>query len=254
MRAARYGRASLQLEFDFIHHALVIRCTDGGERRVPLQPGTVAGFYAAVMDALGEVGAATRIVARPNEIPDGEPFAQDHEWRAYEPEAARDLWRALVQIERVFARFIGKHSPIHVFWGSADLASTRFSGRRAPQHPGGVPNLPDAVTREAYSHEVSSAGFWAGDPRTPEPCFYSYAYPTPAGFGETAVQPAGARFDAALREFLLPYETVWTAVHPDWALLAFLQTAYDVAADLGGWDRAALEREEGPVGRPPEAF
>jgi hypothetical protein len=249
------GALSLQLEFDFIDHALIARCSDGGERRVPLAPGTVAGFYAEVMDVLAGLGAPTRIVAEPNELPDATPFASDHERRAYEPGVARDFWRALVQIERVFARFrtrfIGKNSPIHFFWGSADLAVTRFSGRRAPRHPGGIPNLPDAVTREAYSHEVSSAGFWAGDDRTPEPNFYSYAYPTPAGFAKAKVSPASARFDETLGEFLLPYHEVRSAADPDGALLAFLQTTYDAAAGLGGWDRAALEREEGPVGRPP---
>jgi len=252
------GPLSVQLEFDFVDHALVVRCTDGGERRVALAPGPVAGFYAETMDALAALGAATRIVARPNELPDPCPFAEDLERRAYEPQAAADFWRALVQIERVFARFrtrfTGKHSPIHFFWGSADLASTRFSGRRAPVHPGGIPNLPDLVTREAYSHEVSSAGFWAGDPRTPEPSFYAYAYPTPAGFGDAPVSPAGARFDAGLGEFLLPYDRVRTAADPDAALLAFLQSTYAAAADLAGWDRASLEREEGPLGRPPATF
>lgn len=249
------GGLSVQLEFDFIDQALVIRCTDGGERRVALAPGTVAGFYAEVMDVLSGLGAPTRIVAAPNELPDPTPFAADHQRRAYEPAAARDLWRTLVQIERVFARFrtrfTGKNSPIHFFWGSADLAVTRFSGRRAPLHPGGIPSLPDAVTREAYSHEVSSAGFWAGDPGTPEPSFYAYAYPTPAGFSDAPVSPAGARFDARLGEFVLPYERVRTAADADEALLAFLQTTYEAAADLADWDRAALEREEGPVGRPP---
>ena len=252
------GALSLQLEFDFVDHALVLRCTDGGERRVALAPGTVAGFYGEVMDALAGLGAATRIVARPNEIPDCEPFPDDHERRAYAPEAARDFWRALVQIERVFARFrtrfVGKNSPIHFFWGSADLAVTRFSGRRAPPHPGGVPNLPDAVTREAYSHEVSSAGFWAGDPGTPEPSFYAYAYPAPAGFADAPAAPAGARFDERLGEFVLPYEKVKGAADPDEALLAFLQTTYEAAADLAGWNRAELEREEGPVGCPPGGF
>jgi hypothetical protein len=249
------GALSVQLEFDFIDHALVIRCTDGGERRVALAPGTVAGFYAEVMDVLAGLGAPTRIVAEPNEIPDPTPFAADHERRAYEPAAARDFWRALVQIERLFARFrtrfIGKNSPIHFFWGSADLAVTRFSGRRAPLHPGGIPNLPDAVTQEAYSHEVSSAGFWAGDDGTPEPSFYAYAYPAPAGFAEATVSPAGARFDKTLGEFLLPYDQVRGAADPEEALMAFLQSTYAAAADLGRWDRAALEREEGPVGRPP---
>jgi hypothetical protein len=252
------GPVSLQLEFDFIDHALVLRCTDGGERRIALAPGTVAGFYAETMDALAGIGAPTRIVDRPNELADPCPFPEDHERRAYEPDIARDFWRALVRIEGVFARFrtrfIGKNSPIHFFWGSADLAVTRFSGRRAPPHPGGIPNLPDIVTREAYSHEVSSAGFWAGDDRTPEPSFYAYAYPTPAGFGDAPVSPAGARFDPALGEFILPYERVRTAADPDATLLAFLQSTYETAANLAAWDRAALEREEGPLGRPPAAF
>ncbi|MGZ3280938.1 MAG: DUF5996 family protein [Caulobacteraceae bacterium] len=250
------GAVSLQLEFDFVAHDLVLRCTDGGERRVPLRPGTVAGVYAQVMDALAALGAPTRIVASPNELPDPTPFPKDHERRAYEPDVARDFWRALVQIERVFGRFrtrfVGKTSPIHFFWGSADLAVTRFSGRRAPPHPGGIPNLPDAVTREAYSHEVSSAGFWAGDPGTPEPSFYAYAYPSPAGFADAPVSPPAARFDARLGEFILPYEAVRGAADPDEALLAFLQTTYEAAADLAGWDRSALDREEGQIGRPPE--
>src|SRR6202012_452724 len=190
---------------------LVIRCTDGGEQRVALEPGTIAGFYARVMDVLASLGAPTRIVARPNEVPDATPFADDHERRAYEPEVAHDFWRALVQIERGFARFrtpfIGKNSPIHFFWGSADLAVTRFSGRPAPLHPGGIPNLPDAVTREAYSHEVSSAGFWPGVAGARGgPFFYPYASPPPAGFAEARVAPAAARFDAALGEFILDYD------------------------------------------------
>ena len=249
------GDAAFQLEFDFLDHQLVVRTTAGHERRVALVGETVAGFYAGAMDALDGVGAATRIVARPNEVAEPVPFADDHAPRTYDPAVARDFWRALVQIQRVFgrfrSRFIGKTSPIHFFWGAADLALTRFSGRRAPLHPGGVPNLPDTVTREAYSHEVSSAGFWPGDPRSPEPSFYAYAYPGPAGFADWPVAPAGARFDAALAEFLLPYELVRTAADPDAALMAFLQSTYEAAADLGGWDRAALDREEGEVGRPP---
>jgi hypothetical protein len=248
------GPSALQLEFDFIDHQLVLRATDGGERRVALKPGTVAAFYVQTMQALADLGCATRVVARPNEVADPVAFPDDHAPRAYDPAMARDFWRALVQIVRVFHRFrscfLGKTSPIHFFWGSADLAMTRFSGRRAPRHPGGVPNLPDAVTREAYSHEVSSAGFWAGDERAPEPSFYAYAYPTPAGFAQAPVSPAGARFDAALGEFLLPYADVRRAADPDAALLAFLQTTYEAAAGLGGWDRQALECGEGLIGRP----
>ena len=245
---------ALQLEFDFIDHQLVIRTTDGGERSVAMKAGAVADFYAETMEALEGLGAATRIVAAPNEIPDPVPFAGDRAHRPYDPAAAHDLWRALIQIQRVFARFrscfLGKASPIHFFWGAADLAVTRFSGRRAPLHPGGIPNLPDDVTREAYSHEVSSAGFWAGDERCPEPSFYSYAYPSPAGFGEAKVAPDGARFDPALGEFLLSYDLVRRAEDPDETLLAFLQTTYAAAADLSGWDRRALECGEGVPGRP----
>jgi hypothetical protein len=248
------GAAGLQLEFDFIDQQLAVRSTDGGERRVALAPTSVAAFFAETMDALASLGVPTRIAAAPNEVADPIPFPSDTAARAYDPAVARDLWLALVQMERVFtrfrSRFLGKCSPIHFFWGAADLAVTRFSGRRAPLHPGGVPHLPDAVTREAYSHEVSSAGFWPGDERTPEPSFYSYAYPTPAGFAEAQVSPSGARFDQTLGEFLLPYDLVRTAADPDETLLAFLQTTYAAAADLAHWDRAALECAEGQNGRP----
>jgi hypothetical protein len=248
------GASALQLEFDFIDHQLVIRTTDGGERRIALAARPVAVFYAETMEALAALGARTRIFARPNELADPVPFAADQAPRAYDPAVAADLWRALVQIERVFVRFrsgfLGKSSPIHFFWGAADLALTRFSGRRAPRHPGGVPFLPDAVTREAYSHEVSSAGFWPGDERAPEPSFYAYAYPTPAGFDQAPVSPAAARFDPSLGEFLLPYQAVRAASDPDGVLLSFLQSSYEAAANLGDWDRAALECAEGPIGRP----
>jgi hypothetical protein len=248
------GASALQLEFDFIDHQLVLRTTEGGERRVTLGPGTVANFYALTMDALESLGAATRIVPTPNELADAVPFPQDHASRVYDPEIARDFWRALVQIERVFgrfrSRFLGKCSPIHFFWGGADFAVTRFSGRSAPRHPGGVPHLPDAVTCEAYSHEVSSAGFWAGDERAPEPSFYSYAYPTPADFSDAPVAPSAALFSETLGEFLLPYEAVRRAENPDEILLGFLQSTYEAAANLGGWDRTALECEEGRPRRP----
>lgn len=248
------GPTAFHLEFDFLDQQLVIRTSEGGERRIPLRAGAVADFYRAVMDGLAGLGVATDIVATPNEIPDPVPFAEDRAPRAYDPEIARDFWRAMVQIDRVFARFrsrfLGKSSPVHFFWGAADLAVTRFSGRPAPRHPGGVPHLPDDVTREAYSHEVSSAGFWPGDERAPEPSFYSYAYPTPAGFDRAGVSPPEAQFDPVLGEFLLPYEAVRRAADSDAALLAFLQTTYEAAADLGGWDRKALECGEGRPGRP----
>lgn len=247
-------RASLELEFDLRAHALIIRSSEGGERRVPLAAGSIAGFYAEVMEALAALDAPTRIVAAPNEPPDATPFAEDLALRPYDPALATDFWRALLQINRVFHRFrtryLGKCSPVHLFWGAADLAVTRFSGRRAPPHPGGIPHLPDAVTREAYSHEVSSAGFWPGDTAEDGPCFYAYAYPAPDGFSRASVAPAAARYDERLGEFLLPYEAVRTAADPDAALLAFLQSTYEAAADAAGWDRAALECEEGAVGRP----
>jgi hypothetical protein len=245
---------ALELTLDFIGHALVVRHTNGEERQIALRPGTVADFYKEMLAALAEVGAPTRIYATPNELAEPIPFAQDLAPRDYDPDMAERLWRALVQIEGVFqrfrSRFIGKCSPVHFFWGSFDLAVTRFSGRRAPLHPGGVPHLPDPVTREAYSHEVSSAGFWPGDARRPFPAFYSYAYPTPAGFADAPITPPAARFDPGLGEFLLPYEAVRTARDPAEALLAFLQGAYEAAADLAGWDRTALECEEGRPGRP----
>ena len=246
--------ASLELEFDLGAHMLIVQSTDGRRRQVPLRAGAVAGFYAELMDALAGVGAPTRIVAVPNELPEATPFADDVSPRAYDPAMATAFWRALVQVDRVFhrfrSRFLGKCSPVHFFWGGADLAVTRFSGRRAPPHPGGVPHLPDAVTREAYSHEVSSAGFWPGDNAQDGPCFYSYAYPEPNGFRRAKIAPKGARYDERLGEFLLPYDVVRTAPDPDAALLAFLQDAYEAAANCAGWDRAMLECDEGRLGRP----
>jgi hypothetical protein len=245
---------SFALELDFVGHALVIRVTDGQERQIALRPGSVADFYAAAMDQLSSLGVATRIDPGPNEIAQAIPFPDDVAPRPYDPDQAARLWRAMVQIERVFTQFrsgfLGKASPVHFFWGSFDLAVTRFSGRRAPPHPGGVPNLPDEVTREAYSHEVSSAGFWPGGNGVETPSFYSYAYPTPAGFAEAVVSPGGAYFEPKLGEFLLPYDDVRTAPDPDAALLAFLRSTYDAAARLGGWDHAALECDEGRPGVP----
>jgi hypothetical protein len=249
-----HGAASFAFEFDFFTHDLAVRVTDGGERRIPLAGQSVASFYAAVTSALAALKVPAVIDPHPSELPDPIPFAKDAAPRVYDPDIAKVYWRTLVQIDRVFSRFrtrfLGKCSPVHLFWGAFDLALTRFSGRRAPLHPGGVPHLPDAVTREAYSHEVSSAGFWPGGGGVDEPCFYSYAYPTPAGFAGATVQPAAARFDTALGEFLLPYEAVRTAADPDAALTAFLQSTYEAAADLGAWDRANLECGEGQPGRP----
>lgn len=249
-----HGDVGFELEFDFVTHDLVIRVSDGAERRIALAPGPVADFYAEVLAAFSALGAPVAIDPVPNELPDATPFPLDHAARGYEPAVAEDLWRALVQIDRVFNRFrtgfLGKCSPVHLFWGSFDLAVTRFSGRRAPLHPGGIPHLPDAVTREAYSHEVSSAGFWPGGGGVDEPSFYAYAYPTPAGFAQAPVSPAAARFEPALGEFVLPYEAVRTAADPEAALLAFMETTYASAADLAVWDRASLECGEGVPRRP----
>jgi hypothetical protein len=245
---------ALSLEFDFIDHQLVIRTTEGGERRVALADQSVARFYAETMAALAALGAATEIDPIPSERPNPIAFPDDTAPAAYDPAMAAAFWRALVQIERVFLRFrsafIGKNSPIQLFWGSFDLAVTRFSGRHAPLHPGGVPNMPDAVAQEADSHEESSAGFWPGGGGVQTPAFYSYAYPAPEGFSAAKVLPATAYYDTALGEFLLPYDAVRTAPDPDAALLAFLQSTYEAAANLAGWDRAALECAEGQIGRP----
>jgi hypothetical protein len=244
---------SFDVELDFVSDRVVVRMTNGASAQVTLASKSVASFYSEFCDALAYLGVSIKIDRMPNELPDPKPFHQDTAMRDYDPDAARRFWRALVQAERVLqrfrTRFIGKSSPVHFFWGSFDLAVTRFSGWPAPLHPGGVPHLSDLVTREAYSHEVSSAGFWPGSPGAEEAAFYSYAYPTPPGFAAADVAPP-ARFDAKLGEFLLPYEAVRNADDPDKMLLDFLQSTYAAAADLGKWDRAALECEEGGFGVP----
>jgi hypothetical protein len=243
-----HGNLIFDIAFDFIAHELHIRTSDGGERRIKLHPRSVASFHGRVMDALHDLNVPVTIDEHPNEIPDATPFTQDRAERPYDAYYANRFWRALVQADRIFGRFrtsfIGKVSPVHFFWGSFDLAVTRFSGRRAPLHPGGVPALPDAVTREAYSHEVSSAGFWPGGQGL-DAAFYSYAYPEPDGFRDAAIRPGTAYYDTRLREFLLPYDAVRTASDPDRALLDFLYSTYDAAADNGNWDRAHLECREG---------
>jgi hypothetical protein len=219
-----------------------------------LQARSVAEFYARVMALLDELGLPVRIDERPNEIPDAIPFSRDTVHAAYDADAAQKFWRVLVQADRVFkifrTGFLGKSSPVHFFWGSFDLAVTRFSGRTAPPHPGGVPALPDRVVREAYSHEVSSAGFWPGGGAIDDPAFYAYAYPEPDGFRSAAIAPAAAFYHEGLREFVLPYDAVRTAPDPDAALLAFLQSTYEAAAEAGRWDRAALECVLGRPGVP----
>ena len=245
---------SFELEFDFTRHVLVISRQDGRREEVGLYSRTVADFYAEVMAALSKLGLEIRIHEMPNEIPDAVPFSEDDAHSAYDPEFAERHWRALAEIDRVFSKFrtgfLGKCSPVHFFWGSFDLAVTRFSGRPAPLHPGGVPNLPDSVAQEAYSHEVSSAGFWPGSPGTEYPAFYSYAYPAPEGYATAAVEPAEAFFHDTLKEFVLPYDAVRTAEDPDRMLLDFLSSTYAAAASGAKWDRAALECPFGEPGKP----
>lgn len=240
------GRGRMfQIDFDFIDHELVITTTDGQERRLPLKPQTVAAFYAAVMDALQALDIPVRIWPEPQEVAQPIRFDQDRTHAAYVAADAQKFWRILTQTDRVFtqfrAGFLGKVSPVHLFWGSFDLAVTRFSGRAAPPHPG-TPGISDRITQEAYSHEVSSAGFWPGAPGMSGPIFYAYAYPEPPGFKTAQVRPAEAFYSLQMGEFILPYEAVAHAAQPDEALMAFLESTYAAAADLAQWDRAALER------------
>jgi len=249
-----YGAGGpFELGLDLAAHEFTF-ADGGGTRSVKLRPMSVAQFHGEVRRLLGDSGHGFQPHPAPNEIEPAIPFAADHRPRAYDPDSAARLLGALVEADRVFrlfrSGFLGKSSPVHFFWGSFDLAVTRFSGRTAPLHPGGIPNLPDAVTREAYSHEVSSAGFWPGGDAFPEAAFYSYAYPAPEGFGDAPVLPAAARFDAALGEFVLPYEAVRSSADPRAALLDFLQSTYQAAADLAAWDRAALDCDLGVPRRP----
>ncbi len=241
-----HGSRAFELDFDFLDDTLLLRTSDGGTGRVPLVPQSVALFYRRLMAELDRLGLPVKIHKRPNEVADPVPFDEDARSRSYDAESARRFWRVLVQADRVFrifrGRFLGKTSPVHYFWGAPDLAVTRFSGRAAPMHPGGIPNLPDAVTRDAYSHEVSSCGFWPGGGPVAYPAFYSYAYPEPPGFPAAAVRPAPAFYSGDLKEFLLPYDAVRESASPDETLLEFLQTTYEAAADGAGWDRKSLER------------
>ncbi len=240
-----YGTRLFQIDFDFIDQVAVIQSNDGQTASLPLQPQSVAQFYRGLNEKLTKLGLDVKINPKPNEVPDPIRFDEDEIHRAYDPEYANRYWRILAQADRVFkrfrSRFIGKCSPVHYFWGAPDLAVTRFSGRRAPEHPGGIPNLPDRITRDAYSHEVSSCGFWAGGGAVPYPVFYSYAYPEPDGFPQAAVKPAAAFYSKDFREFMLPYDAVRQAGSPDDVLLDFLQTTYENAANLGSWDRDSLE-------------
>jgi hypothetical protein len=243
--AIPHGTRALQIDFDFIDHRLVISTDDGATGGFALGPQTVAAFYSRLMQELTRMDLPVPIVAKPNEVPNAIPFAEDEVHRSYDADAVNRFWRATLQADRVMSmfrsRFLGKCSPVHLFWGAMDLAVTRFSGRPAPEHPGGIPNLPDRVTREAYSHEVSSCGFWPGTAPIDYPAFYSYAYPSPEGFADAPVRPEGAFFSKEFGEFVLPYDVVRTSSSPDDTLLEFLQSTYEAAADLGKWDRYALE-------------
>ena len=241
-------RRLVTVTFDFLSDQLAIDSSDGGHTTVSLEPRPVAEFYRLVMDALVRLEVRTRIWTMPVEVPDPIRFEADTIHRSYDPAAARAFWQVLVQIKRVLdpfrGRFLGKTSPVHFWWGSFDLAHTRFSGRRAPLHPGGLPNLADAVTREAYSHECISVGWWLGGGSTPilEPAFYAYAYPEPPGCPDAVIAPVSASYDMRMHEWILPYEAVRRASDPDATLLEFAQSTYEAAADLGGWERALLER------------
>jgi hypothetical protein len=239
---------AFQIDFDFIDHRLDIVTVTGEVRSLELEPRPVADFYDAVMRMLVELGVGTTIWPVPVEIAGAIPFSDDREHAAYDPDAVQRFWLALVEMERVFkrfrTRFVGKSSPVHQFWGALDLALTRFSGRPAPPHPGGALNCGPHVMWEAYSHEVSSCGYWPGPPGE-EGVLYAYAYPEPPGYRDVPVAPAGARWDDDLGEFVLPYEHVRTANDPCALLLEFLQRTYEAAATTAGWDRAMLERTDG---------
>src|SRR4030088_3453414 len=246
------GTRTFQIDFDFIDHALRISTSDGATRQFALAGKSVASFYAAVTADLAELGIRVAIDEMPSELPEPICFSQDNEHASYDPDAVRRFLQILVHADRVFKQFrtgfLGKASPVHFFWGSFDLAVTRFSGRRAPRHPGGVPHLPDEVASEAYSHEESSAGFWPGSGANDYPAFYSYAYPEPAGFRTAQVRPDAAVFSQAMGEFILPYDAVRTAVQPEQALREFLQSTYEAAANCAKWDRATLECAWGQPG------
>jgi hypothetical protein len=245
-----YDGSSFEIEFDFLDHRLLTRTSEGSTRSIPLAPRSVADFYDEYIRMLAALGIAARIWPVPVEMTDRLPFTQDRAHAAYDGDAAQRCWRILAQADRVLkqfrGRFLGKSSPSHFWWGSFDLSCTRFSGRPAPPHPGGVPNCPDYVTREAYSHECISAGWWPGSVGGPvaEPAFYAYAYAEPAGYPDAPMRPAAAAYHPALRDWILPYEAVRNAPDPDRMLLEFLQSTYQAAAEHGGWDRAQLERVE----------
>jgi hypothetical protein len=243
--AMPYGNRSVEVQLDFISHQLLIQVSDGSHRSFALTSMSVADFFLTYIGALHELGIDPAIYASPVEVVTAIPFAQDREHATYHAHAIQQCWLVLLSTQRVLkafrGTFIGKQSPVHFFWGSFDLAGTRFSGRPAPRHPGGAPHCPDRVMVEAYSHECSSCGFWPGDEKS-QPSFYAYAYPEPPGYAASTVMPVAARYDTTAREFLLPYEALRAAPNPDEELLRFFQTTYAAAADRGRWDRMSLDR------------
>jgi Family of unknown function (DUF5996) len=245
------GAVGVEIAFDLLDHTIIAATTVGRKAGFPLGEMSVAEFHRSFLDLISQLGGTAQFDGRPNEVPNPVPFRDDRRTRPYDADAVTRFFHAIVAVNRVLNRFrtgfVGKVSPVHLFWGSFDIAVTRFSGRPAPLHPGGVPALPDEVTREAYSHEVSSAGFWPGGGGTDFPSFYSYAYPAPNGFSDAQPTPKEAYFDQKLGEFLLPYEAVRQSSEPEAMLMSFLESTYSAAADLGGWDRDALEC---PIGEP----
>jgi hypothetical protein len=245
-----HGTRAFEIDFDFIRHQIVIRSSDGDTGGFALKPQSVASFYSCLMHEMSRLRFPVSINLKPNEVPDAAALDQDEAHCEYDAQYVHRFWRVLLQADRVFkefrARFTGKCSPVHFFWGAPDLAVTRFSGRLAPRHPGGIVNLPDRVTRDAYSHEVSSCGFWPGGGPIPYPAFYSYAYPEPAGFSKALVRPDAAFYSTDFGEFVLPYDAVRQSKDPDAMLLDFLQTTYEAAANLAAWNRALLEAGHGP--------
>ena len=239
-----YKGRHLRIDFDFISHVLLIETSEGSTKAIALRPRSVADFYQETMSALSSLGMPVTVWAKPVEVPDRIPFAKDEKHASYDPEYAQRFWRILLEASRVLSefrgRFKGKVSPVHFFWGAFDLAVTRFSGRTAPEHPG-APFCARFVMVEAYSHELSSCGFWPGGTPVNEPIFYAYAYPEPKGFKDYPIQPSEAFYHEEMREFILPYNVVRTAKSPDEVLLSFLQSTYEAAATCGNWDRHALE-------------
>ncbi|MBT8195869.1 MAG: hypothetical protein HKO56_08355 [Bacteroidia bacterium] len=240
-----YKNGMFEIEFNFIYHLLSIRTSEGKNAKMPLESAPISSFYKQINGHLKSLGIDVTIHAAPNEVDPSIPFAEDHAPRIYDSKEMQNLWQAFISVHNVFvkfrSKFIGKCSPVHLFWGAFDLAVTRFTGKTAPEHPGGMPNMPLRVMQEAYSHEVSSAGFWPGSEQSPQPVFYSYSYPTPADFGKQIVQPSEAFYSEEMGEFFLPYDAVASSNNPNETLMSFLQSTYEAAANTGNWDRKALE-------------